>query len=447
MKKLIIKLKMSALCATLCVAAMQAQTISRTIHIEVPGSLPDSLSEEDRATITDLVVTGVINSTDFKAIRNMAGGKNAVGMAEVIKTYPGNLQYLDLSGVEFATGGDFYYNNGSAGNPQYFTLTPGVITDMMFSGCERLKRLELDSTLTGYGGILSIIGAFDLCANLEYITPLPNATKFGVQAFMGCINLRDILIPEGVTIIDHNCFNQCKALTKLTFPSTLTAFGDLAFYSCSSLTELHFLSQTPPSGNISRCFNKSNAENCIVYVPKGALEAYSSFQGVFKAVLEEGDKLPEEATFFVAFDARGGNAVDTLFSIESDATIDAPENPAKDGFSFEGWYVDSLYTAEWDFATSTVVSDTTLYAKWNADIVESINAPTNAGVNIFPNPATDKIFIKGILQGEKIVITDISGKTLISETANDEAIISVSSLAKGLYLIKTGNNTTKFIKE
>lgn len=44
--------------------------------------------------------------------------------------------------------------------------------------------------------------------------------------------------------------------------------------------------------------------------------------------------------------------------------IQQPEVPARDGYTFAGWYTDSSYSTAWDFANGTVSDSMTLYAKW-----------------------------------------------------------------------------------
>jgi uncharacterized repeat protein (TIGR02543 family) len=43
-----------------------------------------------------------------------------------------------------------------------------------------------------------------------------------------------------------------------------------------------------------------------------------------------------------------------------------PEKPTKDGYTFDGWYIDESYENKYDFATP-VTSDIILYAKWLKD--------------------------------------------------------------------------------
>ena len=70
-----------------------------------------------------------------------------------------------------------------------------------------------------------------------------------------------------------------------------------------------------------------------------------------------------------------------------------------------------------------------------------------AEINIYPNPAKDflKIEIQEYID-DNLIITDITGKTLITKAVTSNNIeIDVSSLNSGLYLIKIGGYIGKFI--
>jgi len=76
---------------------------------------------------------------------------------------------------------------------------------------------------------------------------------------------------------------------------------------------------------------------------------------------------------------------------------------------------------------------------------------TPAEVKIYPNPATDNIYVEN-LQGGNISICNVSGTQVLSlQVATGKSTIDISSLAPGIYIIKTtGNNqntVTKFIKQ
>ena len=64
----------------------------------------------------------------------------------------------------------------------------------------------------------------------------------------------------------------------------------------------------------------------------------------------------------VSFQTNGGSIVEAQ-TIALGGTVTEPEAPTKEGFVFQGWYVDQEYTQAYDFATP-VNTDITLYAKW-----------------------------------------------------------------------------------
>ena len=69
---------------------------------------------------------------------------------------------------------------------------------------------------------------------------------------------------------------------------------------------------------------------------------------------------------------------------------------------------------------------------------------------IYPNPANNEFFIKSELLIKKVEIYSMIGALLLSENNFNEKI-SVSTLAKGIYMVKiyTDNNTViqKIVKE
>jgi uncharacterized protein (TIGR02145 family)/uncharacterized repeat protein (TIGR02543 family) len=70
--------------------------------------------------------------------------------------------------------------------------------------------------------------------------------------------------------------------------------------------------------------------------------------------------------YAVTFDSKGGSAVSAQ-SIEHGGKLTEPTAPTRANHTLVGWYKDTLYTAEWDFADDTVTSAITLYAKWTLD--------------------------------------------------------------------------------
>ena len=53
-----------------------------------------------------------------------------------------------------------------------------------------------------------------------------------------------------------------------------------------------------------------------------------------------------------------------------------PEQPTREGCTFDGWYADSEYKSKFDFDNSRIYCDTTIYAKWLCNIIFDANEGT-----------------------------------------------------------------------
>ena len=251
----------------------------RTIHVAVAGTLPDLISGDEKYKIEELTLTGELNGTDFKLIRDMAGVsfyfKNYQGAY-----YPetnGKLWSLDLSNAVIVNGGEGYviadegspyYNKTRTVSPEdydYKYTKNNCISTLLFFKT-KLKSIILPQNVTTIED-----GAFKECSVLTSIEIPNNVTSIGWCAFEGCIALTSITIPDGVNTIGAKAFYNCSALTSITvgsgnqyfdsrndcnaiietssntllygcnntiIPNGVTSIGSYAFQACSGLTSV-----------------------------------------------------------------------------------------------------------------------------------------------------------------------------------------------------------------
>ncbi len=76
-----------------------------------------------------------------------------------------------------------------------------------------------------------------------------------------------------------------------------------------------------------------------------------------------------EPTFTVTFNTQGGSAINSQ-TVTSGATLAKPADPARTGYTFQGWYTDEACTTAYDFS-SPVTGSLTLYAKWQQNSTPS----------------------------------------------------------------------------
>ena len=80
----------------------------------------------------------------------------------------------------------------------------------------------------------------------------------------------------------------------------------------------------------------------------------------------------------------------------------------------------------------------------------AINEENIAAMTVYPNPANDivKIELGDNSFDNTLTITDITGKTVMTETVTDNVVeINVSHLSSGLYFIKNGDKVSKLTIE
>ena len=248
-------------CFTIQAADDDLITKQITIKLDEAGTLPNKIGSSKMYKITNLKIIGEINGTDWKMIREMAGGSTYYdGSTE------GNLSVLDLSEAKIVGGGDYYYHdNGSHyynnGHLSYYGKSGtdnDKIGDFAFFSCSRLTSLTLSSNITEIG-----ICAFEKCSGLKEV-------KF-------CINDDlETYLTKGHPYIGVNCginyYLNDKKVTSIVIPSNVTSLGDYAFERCTTLQSVLVSWPTPISAG--KAFNKADVSKCTLYVPQGTETDY-----------------------------------------------------------------------------------------------------------------------------------------------------------------------------
>ena len=231
------------------------------------GELSNVLSGITLTNINALKVTGTLNETDFKYIR-----ENLTA-----------LEVLDLSGTNMTVFPNraLAFYNGENTTLKEVILPEGLISieEAAFANCTALEKLNVPSTVNTlgrwilentkvtsftipqgvteipascfYGSAITTINippsvktignwAFQDAKLTEVVIP-SSVTSIGEWAF-GCDNdnptLQSVIIEADITEIPNCCFYLQTKLTSLSLPEGITAIGDDAFCGCkiSSLT-------------------------------------------------------------------------------------------------------------------------------------------------------------------------------------------------------------------
>ena len=235
--------------------------------------------------------------------------------------------------------------------------------------------------------------------------------SIGKYAFEGCTGFKSIIIPNVVTQIKEGAFQSCKYLEKIAVPISVTSIADNAFLGCKKLAEVWYPGNDESKDNISIALgNEALTDVSWNYFTPGLVTGASEISAtdalkilyviVGKETFTFGQKMAadvdgngkistvdalqvlyyivEKITKFpiseppvdvvVTFNTNGGSAVESQ-TIYRGETVTVPTAPEKEGFAFVGWYIDSKYSASFDF-TKPINSSCTIFARW-VDIVDT----------------------------------------------------------------------------
>ena len=201
-----------------------------------------------------------------------------------------------------------------------------------FKKCSNLTSINLPAGVT-----LIERETFSGCSNLTSIEFSADSqlTSIGYEGFRDCSSLTSITIPKGVTSIGDNAFRDCSSLTSITIPEGVTSIGESAFRDCKALTTI--ISLIPIEDLFSTdAFYGVDKSNCYLIVPSGAKERYSQTGGwnQFVNIIEVGES-QETGKHLIVFIA--GGEVISSYLLEYGAPIVVPEDPEREGHTFNGW--------------------------------------------------------------------------------------------------------------
>ena len=176
---------------TIVVFLTTAQVWAVEVNVEKAGTLSTLIA----GTEVELKLTGSINGTDVKYLRQL--------------TNEARLTTLDLSGVRIVSGGEAYYESYKTEND--------IIGQSMFTGCSKLRTITLPTSVTA---ILS--NAF---------------SRSGI---------RKVDIPNSVSHLGGDAFAYCSSLTTVVIGSRVSRLDQGVFYS-SSVSLAYVKPLTPPA--------------------------------------------------------------------------------------------------------------------------------------------------------------------------------------------------------
>lgn len=280
-----------------------------------------------------------------------------------------------------------------------------------FARCSNLKSAKIPGSIysVGDGGGCSIMGVFEECPVLEYVSISNGTREISSSVFLGCGQLTRVEIPASVEYIAEDAFRECKEVTiwgqEGSFAQTYAAEKRIPF---RILGSDRGIVRFDANGGTKPSFDSMEVvENCVYgKLPDVEREGYS-FEGWYTAkiggiwVTEESvvqipcepvlyahwselpvNWLPVNDRMTVRFDANGGTkpGFDSMEVIENGICGKLPDT-VREGYLFEGWYTAaSGGTLVTEQTVVTLPWEPVLYAHWSKVSVKRVLLQKPAGL-------------------------------------------------------------------
>jgi hypothetical protein len=282
------------------VAGLLSAQVSKTVNATA-GNLQNAFTTTERATVTNITVTGTLDARDFNFMRKLTVlsviDLSAVTIQEYIGTKAYNSNILiypanELPSTAFGTSSNAISlpiktitlptSITSIGDSAFFNcynitsiIIPNSVTaigDSAFSACAGLTSITIPSSVTSIGcmpfnttpwytswlnsqpegvvyiGKVAYAYKGTMSANTS-ITLREGTTEIAYYAFNTCSNLTSITIPDSVISIEEYAFRNCTSLTSINIPSSVTSIGLGAFVNCTSITSISIPSSVTAIGD------------------------------------------------------------------------------------------------------------------------------------------------------------------------------------------------------
>lgn len=250
----------------------KTKDVRKVVKTEEAGTLATKIGTYEKNEITTLEISGPLNSSDLKLIREMAGRD-----ADDLRTQ-GRLKNLDLKKASIKAGGEAFLGN--------LTTKENEIPAKAFSNCFSLSYVALpeDTKNIGEAAFANTMGLDSVYiptkGDRNYVYEggvVYSKDTTCVLTTMPFVCDKLTLLPT-VKSISDNGISGCVGLRAIDMPATLTSIGDNALSGNSFLTEIKVhAKKVPVAGNYA--FDGITKSTCRVYVPAGYKDGYDKAEG------------------------------------------------------------------------------------------------------------------------------------------------------------------------
>ena len=198
----------------------------REIRTIRAGQLAELLPRQEWPELHHLSISGPLNESDFKVLRQMA-------REDTINGRSGFLHTLDLREAVLK-----YLPDSALRRTQslVYIRLPKVLRQIgrgAFSGCWGLNEVEIPASVWRIRG-----GAFANCPNLLDVHIPKGVHNILSSTFRNCLNLTEVILPTSIDTLGAGVFEGCQRLERLSIPAATKQIGVNTIRRCPNLREV-----------------------------------------------------------------------------------------------------------------------------------------------------------------------------------------------------------------
>ncbi|PQV49014.1 putative secreted protein (Por secretion system target) [Jejuia pallidilutea] len=355
-------------------------------------------------------------------------------------------------------------------------INNGIGNTVITDSCEGIENLDFDDGTYTYRvleanpnicEVTGFVSGQDMANAIIPEQATNNSIPFdivsvGVGAFQSNSIIVNVTLPSGVTNIGADAFRSCSNLTIINLENIIT-YGSHSFNGCVNLT-LASLDFTNTTNVGDYCFLNCGKVSSVV-VPGSVILGVGALRstGITSFTIpDEWTVLPDQM----------------IRDCKSITNINIPSTITTMGVaSFRG--CTGITDIQVNWTTSTSIPDATVNNLFSGMTLSNVNllvppdtvsyyeaapiwtdfniqqgvlstkeAILENGFNIYPNPTEGMVYIKNKQSiNATILIYDVRGSNLFNKIIDTSEIqIDVSSLSKGIYLLKIQAENNQFVK-
>ncbi|WP_405154339.1 InlB B-repeat-containing protein [Paenibacillus sp. FSL K6-0108] len=364
---------------------------------QLPEAMEDTYTTNQNSTLAESAPGVLSNDSDGSIAILKSGPMNGtlVMNANGAFTYTPNANYVGSDSFTYSAS-----NPWGTSIPVSVTITIEQTTPPIVNGISDGGIYNQTVTPTFNSGTAFLNGA--AFANGTTVTA-DGVYTLVVTNSIGTTTLNfsiDTAAPVVLGVTDNGKYNESPTITfnegtatlngsPFSSGETVQSEGEYVLIvtdSAGNTTTLHFSFYAPRTINFNSNGGSKVTEQTVSYgdkviVPSDPTKAGHTFggwytdSGLSQAFDFDNTTVTADTTLYakwtvnsytVNFDPTGGSVVADQ-TVPYGELVTAPDVPTKAGYTFGGWYTDSGLSQAFDFDTTTVTADITLYAKWTVN--------------------------------------------------------------------------------